>query len=179
MNFLGERGAENLFRSKLVDDEEEDEGFECGLFCQGSNGMWEAALMKFGAKVFGSPQHCMRQLVALVMNMIGANAPSSKEGGVPPEDLVQGCMLLNTCFETCSNFGCIDSEAIPALAAHVVQVCVAHEAVAVRREAIKLCGMFMLHTNCSNESLLGVFSSWPRWSGCSKGAKSNAFERVG
>ena len=144
-----ERGNENLFRSKIAGEDEED--YECGLFCQGSNGMWEAALMKFGAKVFGSSRTCMHQLISLAMNRIVPGASA--------EDLVQGCVLLNTCFETCPSFGCIDSEMIPELAAHVMNACVTHEAVAVRRESIKLLGMFMLHSSCANEGLLAVFTT--------------------
>ncbi|UPR02246.1 subunit 3 of nuclear condensin complex [Chloropicon primus] len=150
-----ERENENLFKSKVVDTDREED-YECGLFCQGSNGKWESALMKFGVKVFGSSQSCMHQLISLVMNRMGGSAEHGAEG-VAPEDLVQGCMLLNTCFETCSTLGCVDLEIVPQLAEHVMGACVTHEAVAVRRESIKLCGMLMLHSNYSSESLYNVF----------------------
>lgn len=148
-----ERAKENLFSSKVVEDAEEED-FDCGLFCQGSNGKWEAALMKFGAKVFGSSKSCMKQLTFLVMSKLGASSAHADA-----EDLVQGCMLLNACFESCTTFACLDLDAIPQIAAHVSETWLTHESVAVRREAIKLCGMLMLHSNCSNEGLLSVFSA--------------------
>ena len=156
-----ERANENLFGSKVAASEDGSEDFECGLFCQGSNGMWESALIKFGFKVFGSSQACMKHLVGLVMNRLGANATAGEESAskVSPEDLVQGCMLLNTCFEMCNTFGCLDIDILPDVIDHLTEVCVPHEAVAVRRESIKLCGMLMLHSNCSNEGLLGVFAT--------------------
>jgi condensin complex subunit 3 len=150
----GENTEEDLFESKLA-DAEEAAASECGLFCQGSNGKWEEALMKFGAKVYGSSQALSKELIALVMSKIG----SSDGAEVLPEDLVQGCMLLNTCFEICPTFDCIDVDLIPEIAGHLMDVCVPHEAVAVRKESIKLCGMLMLHSNCSNQSLLSVFTT--------------------
>ena len=127
----------------LAERPEGDEGREGGegkggLYCAGNDGRWERALVRFGVALHGSSDAATEMCRAV----LSSHRTLTREGD-EAEAHVQACMLASTVLEGSPAMS-LAPATMDALVRELALPAVQHDAIAVRREGVKLLGSVMV-----------------------------------